>query len=139
MSRRHVDWRHCLSSQYKILPSPLLASQLVDLREKPPEPLAVAPSALGVWELAWPTIVSFATQTAVRWADFAMVGSLGPDALAAVGLGGQVFWLVQSVGALVPTGLVAILARAVGARDEALADASLRQGTTRCLIKRLSV
>ncbi|MGH0038576.1 MAG: MATE family efflux transporter [Myxococcota bacterium] len=99
----------------------------VDLREKPPEPLAPAPVALGVWELAWPTIVAFGAQTLVRFADFAMVGSLGPDALAAVGLGGQVYWLVQALANLVPTGLAAILARAVGARDPALADAVLRQ------------
>jgi len=107
---------------------PEVASKLLDLRDKPPEPLAASPQALGVWELAWPTIVSFATQTAVRWADFAMVGSLGTDALAAVGLGGQVYWLVQSVGTLVPTGLVAVLARAIGAGDNDLADATLRQG-----------
>lgn len=107
---------------------PEVASDLLDLRDKPPEPLAASPQALGVWELAWPTIVSFATQTAVRWADFAMVGSLGTDALAAVGLGGQVYWLVQSVGALVPTGLVAVLARAIGAGDNDLAEATLRQG-----------
>ncbi len=99
----------------------------VDLREKPPEPLAPSPAALGVWELAWPTIVSFGAMTLVRFADFAMVGSLGPEALAAVGLGGQVYWLVQAVANLVPTGLAAILARAVGARDERLADAVLRQ------------
>jgi putative MATE family efflux protein len=109
-------------------PRPEIASELLDLRDKPPEPLAASPQALGVWELAWPTIVSFATQTAVRWADFAMVGSLGTDALAAVGLGGQIYWLVQSVGALVPTGLVAVLARAIGAGDNDLADATLRQG-----------
>lgn len=107
---------------------PELASDLLDLRDKPPEPLAPSPQALGVWELAWPTIISFATQTSVRWADFAMVGSLGTDALAAVGLGGQVYWLVQSIGTLVPTGLVAILSRAVGAKDVRLADAALRQG-----------
>ncbi len=107
---------------------PEIASELLDLRDKPPEPLAASPQALGVWELAWPTIISFATQTAVRWADFAMVGSLGTDALAAVGLGGQIYWLVQSVGALVPTGLVAVLARAIGAGDSDLADATLRQG-----------
>lgn len=109
-------------------PTPELASDLLDLRDKPPEPLAASPQALGVWELAWPTIVSLATQTAVRWADFAMVGSLGSDALAAVGLGGQVYWLIQSLGMLVPTGLVAVLSRAIGAKDQALADASLRQG-----------
>lgn len=107
---------------------PETASPLLDLRDKPPEPLAASPQALGVWELAWPTILSLLMQTAVRWADFAMVGSLGPVALAAVGLGGQTYWLFQSVSIVVPTGVVALLARAVGARDELLADRALRQG-----------
>jgi putative MATE family efflux protein len=88
----------------------------------------LAPTGLGVWGLAWPTIVGFGAQTLVRFADFAMVGPLGPEALAAVGLGGQVYWLVQAVANLVPTGLAAIMARAVGARDSALADRVLRQG-----------
>ncbi len=107
---------------------PETASLLLDLREKSPEPLAASPQALGVWELAWPTMLSLLTQTVVRWADFVMVGSLGPAALAAVGLGGQTYWLVQSVSIVVPTGVIALLARAVGARDDRLADATLRQG-----------
>jgi Na+-driven multidrug efflux pump len=59
-----------------------LASDLLDLRDKPPEPLAPSPQALGVWELAWPTIVASAMQTLVRWVDLKMVGSLGVGALA---------------------------------------------------------
>jgi len=88
---------------------------------------SVSPEQLGVWALAWPTIVSFGAQTFVRFADFAMVGGLGPDALAAVGLGGQVYWLVQSLVNLAPMGLAAILARAWGARDFGEADLVLRQ------------
>ncbi len=106
---------------------PELASALVDLREKPPEPLAPSPQALGVWELAWPTIVSMLTQTLVRWADIIMVGDLGADAVAAVTGGGHLYWLMQSLVIAVTTGLTALLARAVGARDERLADATLRQ------------
>lgn len=106
---------------------PEIASGLVDLRERPPEPLAVAPLSLGVWELAWPTIIAVGAQTMVRFADFAMVGSLGPSALAAVGLGGQVYWLVQSIAMLIPTGLAAVLARAIGAGDSERADKILRQ------------
>lgn len=98
-----------------------------ELRDRPPEPLAVAPSALGVWDLAWPTIASFGAQTLVRFVDFAMVGGLGPDALAAVGMGGQVYWLVQSLANLAPTGLAAILARAWGAGAAGMADVALRQ------------
>jgi putative MATE family efflux protein len=96
-----------------------------------PEPGANVDSltnSLGVWALAWPTIVGFGAQTLVRFADFVMVGGLGPEALAAVGLGGQVYWLVQAVANLVPTGLAAIVARAIGAGDLSRSDAALRQG-----------
>jgi putative MATE family efflux protein len=84
--------------------------------------------SLGVWALAWPTIVGFGAQTLVRFADFVMVGSLGPEALAAVGLGGQVYWLVQAIANLVPTGLAAVVARAIGSGDFSRGDAALRQG-----------
>lgn len=107
---------------------PELASELLDLRDKPAEPLAPSPQALGVWELAWPTMVAALLQTGVRWVDFMMVGSLGTEAVAAVGLGGQVYWFIQSAVMAITTGLVALIARAVGARDPDLADRSLRQG-----------
>ena len=109
---------------------PELASELLDLRDKPPEPLAPSPQALGVWELAWPTILAGAMQTAVRWVDLKMVGTLGVEAVAGVAAGGQVYWLIQSIVMAVTTGLVALVARAMGARDERLADGALRQGIT---------
>jgi putative MATE family efflux protein len=97
-------------------------------RPTPTPPERSAPSALGlgVWELAWPTTISYATHTLVRWADLIMVGPLGREALAGVGLGNQAFWLVQSIGLLVPTGATALLARAVGAGDYERADRVLR-------------
>ena len=95
----------------------------------------------GIWSLAWPTMAAMGAGTVVRFTDFAMVGSLGPEALAGVGLGGQFYWLLESVVAVAPGGLAAILARAVGAGDEAAADASLRQaqilGTMLALVSSL--
>jgi len=108
--------------------APELASDLVDVYEEGASPPSSSPAALGVWELAWPTILAFFTQSPVRWVSFAMVGQLGADALAAVGIGNQFFWLVQSLATLAPTGIVALLSRAVGAGDVKLADAALRQG-----------
>jgi putative MATE family efflux protein len=108
--------------------APELASDLVDVYEEGSPPPAASAAALGVWELAWPTILAFLTQSLVRWVSFAMVGRLGADALAAVGIGNQFFWLLQSIATLVPTGLTALLARAVGSGDAKLADAALRQG-----------
>ena len=80
-----------------------------------------------VWALAWPTMASMATGTVVRFTDFAMVGSLGPAALAGVGIGGQFTWLLESVAAVASAGLAAILARAVGRGDWGLANQSFRQ------------
>ena len=107
--------------------APEIASELLELSEKPPEPLAPSPQALGVWELAWPTIISMLTMTMVRWADIMMVGDLGAEAVAAVSGGGHFYWFLQNFVVGVTTGLVALVARAVGARDWRLADATLRQ------------
>ena len=71
-------------------------------------------------------MISYATHTLVRWTDLIMVGPLGREALAAVGLGSQAFFLVQSIGLLVPTGLTALLSRAVGAGDLDRADRVMR-------------
>jgi putative MATE family efflux protein len=91
----------------------------------PPTP---SPQALGVFELAWPTILAFGTQTAVRVVSLLMVSSLGESAVAGVGVANQFFWLVQALGTVAPTGIMALLSRAVGAGDAKLADAALRQG-----------
>ncbi len=56
-----------------------------------------------------------------------MVGSLGPSALAGVGVGGQFYWLLESIGAIAPAGLTAVLARAIGRGDPESADASFHQ------------
>ena len=106
---------------------PELASDLLDLRDKPPEPLAPSPQALGIWELAWPTIVAGAMQTMVRWVDFKMVGDLGVEAVAGVAAAGHIYWLIQSIVMAVTTGLVALIARAIGAGDTRMADGALRQ------------
>lgn len=90
-------------------------------------PDAVGPTQDGIWALAWPTMVAMGAGTIVRFTDFAMVGDLGPEALAAVGVGGQFYWLIESVGAVAPAGLAAILARAVGAGDARSADHAFRQ------------
>lgn len=81
----------------------------------------------GIWALAWPTMATMGAGTLVRFTDFSMVGGLGPSALAGVGLGGNFYWLLESLTTIAPTGLAAILARAVGAGDHAEVDASFRQ------------
>lgn len=106
---------------------PEVTSPLLDLRDKSPEPLAISPRSLGIWELAWPTMIAAALQTVVRWADIKMVGDLGVEAVAGVSAGGQIYWLVQAAAMALTTGLVALIARAFGSGDTELADRTLKQ------------
>ena len=71
--------------------------------------------------LAWPTIVEEALATIVQYADSAMVGRIGAHASAAVGLTTTMTWLVNSPMFALGVGVVACIARAVGAKDFNLA------------------
>ena len=104
-----------------------VAESLWDFREKPASRLAPLPQSLGIWELAWPTILAALMHTVVRWADIKMVGDLGVEAVAGVTAGGQVYWVVQAVAMALTMGVVALVARAFGAKDEELADNVMRQ------------
>ena len=46
--------------------------------------------------LAWPTMLEQIMQSAVQYIDTAMVGTLGTQAMAAVGTTTTIGWLVQS-------------------------------------------
>ncbi len=81
---------------------------------------------LGVWELAWPTMVSFALQTAVGFVDFVIVAALGSSSVAAVGIAHQFYFATFAVLAAVSTGTVALVARFTGAGDPREADRVLR-------------
>ena len=56
-------------------------------------------------------------QTLVQYVDTAMVGVLGAQASAAVGLTGSVTWLVNGVFFAAGIGALAVISRALGARD----------------------
>ena len=101
-----------------------IAAASTDRAEAAPE---VGLTEQGIWQLALPTMVAMSAGTVVRYTDFVMVRDLGPSALAAVGVGGQFYWFIESLGAIAPGGLTAILARAVGAGDRSLAETSFRQ------------
>jgi putative MATE family efflux protein len=104
-----------------------VARSLWDFREKPSSRLAPMPASLGIWELAWPTILAALMHTVVRWDDIKMVGDLGMEAIAGVTAGGQIYWVVQAVVMALTMGTVALVARAFGANDMSLADRVLRQ------------
>jgi putative MATE family efflux protein len=101
------------------------------VNEEPPPVEAAAGAvprgtSLGVWRLAWPTMVSFALQSLVGLVDFLFVASLGTEAVAAVGIAHQFYFAQFSVLAAVTTGSVALVARFTGAGEAAEADRVLR-------------
>lgn len=68
--------------------------------------------------LAWPAMIEQALQTIVQYADSAMVGRLGVQATAAVGLTTTVTWLTNSPLWALGIGVLACIAKAVGEKDE---------------------
>jgi putative MATE family efflux protein len=78
-----------------------------------------------VLALAWPAVMEQALVTLIGLVDAYIVGHLGAAALAGVGLGGQVLNL---------TGATALIARQIGARDDAEANALARQALLLALV-----
>jgi len=75
------------------------------------------PIARTVWRLAVPTMIASIVQSANSFLDRIFVGRLGAEALAAVGVGGQMVFLTMALAMAVSTGTTAIVARTVGAND----------------------
>ena len=53
------------------------------------------PESLSVWGLAWPSILSNLLFASVGLVAIKAVGSLGAEAVAAVGTGQRIFWVFQ--------------------------------------------
>ncbi len=68
--------------------------------------------------LAWPAIVQEALSVVVAYIDTAMVGTLGANASAAVGLTGTVNWLTSSIAVAFGVGILSVCAKADGANDQ---------------------
>lgn len=70
-----------------------------------------------VWLLAWPSVLTMMLQSLNMLIDRGFVGRLGPDALAAVGVGGQLMFLLFSIGMSISVGTTALVARFTGTRE----------------------
>jgi putative MATE family efflux protein len=80
-----------------------------------------------IFSLAWPVIISNLLQTITMFVDLIMVGQLGHEALAAVGLGGQVLFFIWAIVMGLSTGTIAIVARRSGEGAIDRADNVLKQ------------
>lgn len=80
-----------------------------------------------VWSLAWPAIMTFGLESMVGLIDTLMVGRLGANAVAGVGVGTQILNAVSVMNMALATGTVALVARHVGANERSTAEAVLQQ------------
>lgn len=71
----------------------------------------------GIWHLALPSILGNLSFTLVGLVQTRVVGALGTEALAAVGAGQRIFFLMQAVMMAVSIGTTALVARSWGAND----------------------
>ena len=83
----------------------------------PAGPAADASLRPGIWELAWPSILTNLLFAMVGIVSIKVVATLGPAAAAAVTVGNQVFFTLQAIMMAVSVGTTALVARAWGARD----------------------
>ncbi len=71
----------------------------------------------GVWRLGWPAVTSMFLETFLSITDAFWVGKLGAVEMAAVTSSMFPIWTFFSVLTVVPIGVLAIISRAVGARE----------------------
>lgn len=82
---------------------------------------ALGPLNRRIWRISLPVTLAMITHTAVMISDTVMVGRLGEDPLAAVSLGGTVFWTYLSFFLGGTVGVQIITARRFGEHDSAAA------------------
>jgi len=80
-----------------------------------------------IWALAWPVIITYLLESLVGLIDTLMVGRLGAEAVAAVGVGTQILSGVSVTMTAIGTGTLALVARHVGARQLEDAEQVLAQ------------
>lgn len=70
-----------------------------------------------IYQLAWPTVIQEALGVLVQYVDTSMVGMIGASASAAVGLTMSVNWMIGSIFIAFGVGVLAVIAKAMGAKQ----------------------
>lgn len=97
-------------------------------------PMTVKQQAQLVLNLATPAILAQLTTTMMQYIDASMVGSLGAEASAAIGLIETTTWLLGSICSACAAGFYVQVSHQLGATDNATARNTLRQGIISVLI-----
>lgn len=91
------------------------------------------PEVKQVWQLSLPAILTQITTIAMQYIDSAMVGALGADASAAIGLVASSTWLFGGVTTAVSAGFSVQVAHRIGAGEDTEARTVVRHGLTAAL------
>lgn len=87
-----------------------------------------------VLRLAWPVVIQQVALTTVQLVDTFLVGHLGADALAGVGLASILYWVPISGMMAIGIGATAVVARNVGAGNPQRSEVTLRSAQMLALI-----
>ena len=93
----------------------------------------LAPQLRLVWQLSLPAILTQITTIAMQYIDSAMVGALGADASAAIGLVASSTWLFGGVTTAVSAGFSVQVAHRIGAGEDTVARTVVRHGLAAAL------
>ncbi len=85
-------------------------------------------------QLSWPAMMAQLSSIMMQYIDAAMVGRLGADNSASVGLVSTSLWLFWGICSAVTTGFSVQVAHSIGASEQARARRILRQAITSCLM-----
>lgn len=105
---------------------------------RPEQRVGTLPDSRAVYrkaiDMAWPSTVESVLVGLVGMVDTMMVGSIGPDAIAAVGITTQPKFLFLALILSLNVGVTAIIARRKGENDRDAANSVLRQSVILCVI-----
>ena len=95
---------------------------------------ALKPEIKQVWRLSLPAILTQLTTIVMQYIDSAMVGALGADASAAIGLVASSTWLIHGVTYAVSAGFSVQVAHHIGAEEQGKAKNVVRHGLLAALV-----
>ena len=90
-------------------------------------------------ELSIPAIISQISSILMQFIDASMVGSLGAEASASIGLVSTTTWLFAGISVACATGFYVQVSHLLGSKDTAMARNVLRQSLTMSMIFSLAV
>lgn len=87
-----------------------------------------------IWHMSWPLLLNMMTISFASFVDVWVAGKLGPDAQAAIGIGGQIWFLMVILAVALSAGTTALVSRYWGAKDYEQAIEACRQSLLFSLI-----